>query len=311
LVATSVQTTIAELESAVTQWRADFGTAAKADRRVRRALLRDLHDLLMAAAPGLTDPPHRALLLVADTLRAAPPDAVMALVTRRRVVMRLLRSGAVEAAWEVLLDNAAAADVSVPRSRRLPLVTRVEGARAFADLAGFRDPRYAAPDDCYEITNRLRLGYELEELEVSGATVTIGGWAALDQLGTGPEEQVRLLLARSAAAATAAAGEGDGDGLTIVGTRHRRSDLWTGPGEAGRLRIWAGWSAAIDLLDPRLSDGSWWLSLELRHAGMVRRVPIGGEETSELAAALAGEPTHVNGRTLRWRTDGPQWSISL
>ena len=70
-------------------------------------------------------------------------------------MFRLLRDDALDAAWEVLIDNATgvvdeAYDASTATgaartSPRLPLLTRIEAGTVFAELPGFRDPRYAAP----------------------------------------------------------------------------------------------------------------------------------------------------------------------
>jgi hypothetical protein len=268
--------------------------------------LRDLHALLMRATPLLNEPPSATLVEAGDLVAALPGEVVDGLPPRPRTVFRLLLAGAVDAAWAVLIDNATGvvaeplnASTSSGATRkawRLPLLTRIEPPRVFADLPGFRDPRFGAPDDCYDITAGVRLRHHLDEVRIEGGIATFGGWAALDPLVTGPSEGVRLI-----------ASNGDVE-VAALGCRLRRADLVTGKADATERRTWAGWSTRLDLADPRLVVGAWTLSLEVDHDGVSRRVPL-GTSAGELARAATSNVTRVGARSVRWKTSGSRWGL--
>jgi hypothetical protein len=260
----------------------------------------------MRATPTTMSPPVATLEAVAAYVGALPERLPDALAPRPRTLYRLLSAGAMAAAWEVAADNAvgvveapfhASTATGSPRaSSRLPLLTRVEPPTVFAELPGFRDPRFNAPDDCYDITTTIGLKHHLDELQIDEATATFGGWAALDVLATDPTEQVRLVLS------------GAGTDIATAGRRVRRPDLVAGKGEALRRRAWAGWSVRVELGDPRLAAGSWALSLEVEQRGICRRVKL-GREVSPLARAAADVVIRAGARTLRWEVADRQWML--
>lgn len=268
--------------------------------------LRDLHALLMRATPLVDEPPRASLAAAAGLVAELPSEVLAGLAPRPRTVFRLLLAGAVDAAWVVLIDNATgvveepfAGSTSSGATRkawRLPLLTRIEPPKVFADLPGFRDPRFSAPEDCYDITAGVRLRHQLDEISIVGDIATLGGWAVLDPLVTGPEEQVRLI-----------AGNGDAK-VAATGRRLRRADLVAGKSESAARRAWAGWSARLDLADPRLVEGSWDLSLEVDHDGVSRLVPLGAN-ASDLARAGAYAVTRVGSRSVRWKTSDRKWRL--
>ena len=144
----------------------------------------------LVAATSETEPPPFSLLAVAVGLASTAEAAVVdALPTRAKVVMRLLRSGAVDAAWMVLIDAATGVvrrefhgSTSSGADRAdwaLPLLTCVEAPNVYVELPGFRDPRYGAPDEAYEVGSAIKLRSHVDELVV-GSPHRIGGWAALE-----------------------------------------------------------------------------------------------------------------------------------
>lgn len=294
--------TLAELDAAVAQLRAEPVDSAEQCR----AQLRGLHEVLLRATPLTADPPELILAAVADLVGGLSSESIDAMAPRPRTVFRLLRAGAPVAAWQVLIDNATGvveesfhASTATGAARtawRLPLLTRLEPPRVFADLPGFRDPRYDAPEDCYDITPVVRLRHELDEVVVAGSVVTFGGWCTSDPLRSGPEEAVRLLVTS------------DGSELTIDGRRLRRPDLWSNTGPVAARNVWAGWSATWDLADPRLGPGSWALTLRLDHAGIERSAALGSRIT-DLARVATRPPIRIGPRTLRWKTGGRRWHL--
>jgi hypothetical protein len=286
--------TVADLDAAIGVLRSSGGD------------LRELHQVLMRATPLSSGPPMSALAAASDVVAAADAAAVDALAPRPRTVFRLLRHGAFGAAWEVLLDNAtgvveepfhaATATGAARTAWRLPLLTRIEAPMVFADLPGFRDPRYDAPDDCYDITSAVSMRQSLDEIRIEATEVTFGGWAALDTLVTGPNEQVRLVTTI-----------GDVE-IAVEARRVRRPDLVSGAEHEPPRRAWAGWSASLDAQDPRLIAGSWALSVEIEHDGIVRRSPVGAT-VGDLARATARGQVQLGSRTLRWETSARQWHL--
>jgi hypothetical protein len=298
--------TVAELQATISAARSSLVEYASRSRADTLRALRELHEALMRVTPGLVDPPAASLDAVATVVAELDPGLIDALSPRPRTVYRLLRARATEAAWAVLLDNAtgvvaepfdaSTATGAARTSWRLPLLTRLEPPNVFAELAGFRDPRYAAPDECYDITATIRLKHHLDEVHLDGTTLGFGGWAALDVLTTEPSERVRLILAT------------EQDEIVIDGRRVRRPDLVAGRGEALKRRAWAGWSARVDLADSRLSRGSWALWLDVDHRGVSRREPLGRDVSAEARTATSGV-TRAGRRPVRWDVSSPPWRL--
>jgi hypothetical protein len=297
--------TVAELDESIAAL-VSLGVSAGGSRADGQAQLRELHQLLMRATPLTEAAPAPSLAAATALLERFDPALSDAMTPRPRTVFRLLRHGLLDAAWEVLIDNATGvvnepfnASTATGAARtawRLPLLTRIEPPLVFADMPGFRDPRYGAPDECYDITRSIRLRHQLDEIVVEGATVSFGGWAALDALTTAADEQVRLVATHS-----------DVEVATAC-RRLRRPDLVAGTDDALERRAWAGWSTSIDLADPRLVAGAWALSLEVEHCGISRRAPIGAA-TSDLARAAARTLIQLGARTAQWHIGERQWKL--
>jgi hypothetical protein len=303
-VATLEPLTVAELNAALVDWRAALTAGDPDGLPSRKVELRELHDLLLRATPSSSRPPAAVAAVAAEVVARVPVRLVDSLAPRPRVAIRLLRAGAVDAAWAVLTDNAAGivddhfhrstATGSARSSGRRPLRALVEAPRVFARLSGFRDPRFAAPDDCYDISDALNLRHQLDEIEIDPAgRVTMGGWACLDIVTAGPAEDPRLVLVN------------DGSEIVAAGVRLRRADLVSGQGEGLLRRAWAGWSVSFEA-----GVGAWELWLELDHDGVVRRVPIGAE-VSDIARAAARGTTQVPEHSLSWDTSGTPWRLMI
>ncbi len=263
---------------------AQLDLVAASSAELDKTALLTLHDVLRAAAGAAEDRPQRLLDRAAERLAGAEHDVVESLAPRPRVVMRLLRADASAAAWTVIVDNATGA---VSREFRastssgadrtewpLPLLTAVEPPDVYAELPGFRDPRYGVPDELYEIGSAIRLRCHVDEVAV-GRRPTISGWAALDHVTTGADEAVALVAVQ------------DGREVRWPGTRVRRADLVGGNRETIRRRAWAGWAVECRPDDLAATTGRWSLSVEVVHRGLVRRARI-GKSVGELAMSVVG-----------------------
>lgn len=303
--------TVADLPEAVADIRAALATidTNKAGSEAEIAeLLRVLHGHLMRATRRAGEAPVDILELAAEVARAAPPAATDSLRARARVVYRLLRADSVAAAWEVLIDNATGvvdedfgasrATRAVRSAPRLPLLTRVEAGTVYADLPGFRDPRYGAPDACYDITDLAELKAQLDEIEIGRSAIAFGGWAAYDVLTASTEERVELVLT------------GVNTRIALPCRRVHRVDMVAGHNEVLRRRAWAGWATELELHDPRLHAGEWLLSVAVDHEGLVGRSPI-GRYVSDVARAVAASAQEVDGLHVGWNILRPQWALVL
>jgi hypothetical protein len=257
---------------------------AAATPDAEKSTLAAAHDLLRAVS-GTTDAePTQLLEAAAAYAGRADEAAVESLAPRIRVAMRLLRANALSAAWVVIVDNATG---FVPRSFRgstssgadrtewpLPLLTSVEPPNVFADLPGFRDPRYGLADGLFEIGSAMKLRCHVDEV-AAGRRPVLAGWAALDVLTTDPDEEVAVIAAQG------------GTEVRWPGVRRRRADLAGGNRDTIRRRAWAGWTAECRPEELGEGTGRWSLSVEVSHRGLVRRARI-GKSVGELAAAAVG-----------------------
>jgi hypothetical protein len=260
---------------------------------------------LLGATADADAPPYPLLTNAMALAGAADSSVIESQPPRARVALRLLRSGAADAAWSVLLDNATGV---VPRVFRagtssgaeriewvLPLLTSIEPPHVYADLPGFRDPRYGVSDADYDIGDAIRLRCKVDEV-AAGSRPLLSGWAALDVLQTEPDEEVAVVAERGDLA------------IRWLGARHRRADLVGGSRDTLRRRAWAGWS--VEVVPASLSDGGEWaLWLELGHAGLTRRVRL-GRSVAELAARAVGTTVCDRPRTDLVDAAGG-WSLQL
>jgi hypothetical protein len=266
--------------------------------------LRRVHEMLVRTVPSTTEPPLASLKLAASLVGPDLEAIVMSLSPRPRTVFRLLAAGAYEAAWAVLTSNAvgvvqavrteASAVMVGTSTRRLPTLTLVEPPHVYADLPGWRDPRYGAPDSSYDISDQVSLSYGLDEVAGSGDVITLGGWARLRLLTTRPDEAVRVVLVQS------------GSEYVVAGRRMGRAELMVRANEQLHRQSWAGWSA--DLESSLLPSGTWSVFLELEHCGVVRRAPLGAA-SSPLALAGTRGITGFGDRSTRWITSELPWCL--
>lgn len=297
---------IDELSDAVAGIGAALATEATQEQSDVLKLLRSLHESLVRATRGVAEVPPAELQAAAAAVACVPQETVDALAPRQRTVYRLLRASALGAAWHVLVDNgtgvveerydASTATGAARTSPRLPLLTRIESGTVYAELPGFRDPRFAAPDDCYDITTAIGLKCHLDELIVSGDQLTIAGWAALDVLTAGERERVAIV---------ATSGKRE---LAWPARRVRRADLVSGRGDALTHRAWAGFAAVVDIGVAGLASGEWMLWAEVDHDGLVVRQQL-GRSASDFAIAGARAVIGAGSRTIRWDTSRRQWAI--
>ena len=260
--------TVADLEAGASRLAADprLGGA----RPQQRAVLRDLHDLLIAAVPSSPEPPS-VLTHVTAVVERTDPAAADGMQPRARTVFRLLRAGHPAAAWALVTENAvgrvnppftgSTATGTRRTARALPVPIRIEAATVYAALPGFRDPQYDAPDECYDISAAVRLDASADDASVDGDIVTLGGSAALTHLPTLASEQLRVVLVGV-----------DGE-VSFPGRRHPRPDLFPGRVQLPVRRDWVGWSAGIAC--SVLPASSWRICVELAQGRILRRAPAG------------------------------------
>ncbi|HEX3898091.1 MAG TPA: hypothetical protein VHW74_02890 [Mycobacteriales bacterium] len=294
--ALSVAAATAELDRIV----ASAGTAPTKDD-VERA-----YEVLLGATADSELAPFPFLATAIGLVGAAEVSVVESLPPRAMVALRLLRAGAAEAAWAVLLDNATGvvkrpfrASTSSGAERTewvLPLLTAIESPHVYADLPGFRDPRYSAPDAAYEIGDAIKLRCQIDEV-IPGTAPKLSGWAALDLLQTEPDESVAV-VARS-----------EDREIRWAGMRHRRADLVGGTRDTLRRRAWAGWSAELDPAKLATDGGQWMLWLEVGHRGVARRVRL-GRSVTPLGARAVGKDICDRPRTHLVEAAGG-WSLQL
>jgi hypothetical protein len=230
--------------------------------------LTELHDLLVAETASYDDPPYDLLSAVADAMT----DSDEKLTPRVAVAIRLLDAGALDAAWAVIRDNAigvvtrtvrtSTSSGARPTEARLPLATFVEPPRVYAWLPGFRDPRFAAPDAAYDMTDAVGASVRLDEAWWEAAVLHLCGRATLRHLASSADDAVTLLLRRDGGAA-----------VDVAAARLRRPDHVRGTGVELTRAAWAGWSVRVDAA--AIPRGMWSLRLRLAQHGIEREVPLG------------------------------------
>lgn len=283
-------------------------SGAARGRAERRGLLRELHEALIRSVPTAAAMPSSVLAAATEIAGQYEPGVADSMQPRIRTVYRLLRAGVPNAAWAVLAENSVGvvddlgsgptATGTRPTLRRLPLLTRIEPPTVFADLPGFRDPRHRAPDDCYDISELVRLRATLDDLEPTDGAVVVGGSAALDHLRVGPDDRVRLVLA------------GTTSEIAVDGHRHRRPDQFPGSAHLPLRREWAGWSARIDLTDTPVPAGEWALLLELERDGIGRRAAVTAASHGPVVA-IDGRPLTVRRTSMRVRLVEGNWQLAV
>jgi hypothetical protein len=117
-------------------------------------------------------------------------------------------------------------------------------------LPGFGDPRVGAPDDIYDITDRVSVRAAVEEVRTDGRSCLLGGFALVRLLSAGPDDRVTIVVRRP--------GRED---LRVTARRRMRAD------ETGQ--VWSGFSAELDvrLLTMRAAT----LAVEVERQGVCLR----------------------------------------
>lgn len=294
-----------ELRDAVAATTGRLGDAETIPEQ--RSILTDVYHACLRATPGLEDPPIELLTELASGVGDVPSNVVGGLNPRARVMFRLLEAGAFEAAWLVCETSAAGlvfepttatTSSGAPRARpRFPLVVHVEAPKVYAWLPGFRDPRYDAPESCYDISSLVKLRARVDVVRIERSTMVVGGSASLSLVMPDANERVRL-IARS-----------DEDTRVITtGQRLRRPDLVSGVGDGLRRAVWSGWSVGLDLRKLRAKPGVWALALDVTHDGVRRAAPLGGE-VGELAALAVDAGLRGRRRRVRLEANGDAWQL--
>jgi len=189
-----------------------------------------------------------------------------------RVALNLVRRG--------MLPDVVALFPEWPPTRNWGLI--VEGNRVYADYPYFRDPKYAVPDSCYEVTRKLRAHCHVDGLTWEDNAVRLTGYAYVDLLDT-VGMRTELALRR----------RGGGAEYAAPAALRPRDGLSTEEWNRKIPRANAGFEA---LLDPAtaaagepLPPGWWDLYTRVSSEGVAREVWIGSvsckvrEETREFS----------------------------
>lgn len=259
--------------------------------------LREVHDQLVLATADHDAPPRELLASVAEQLT---DDGGKSLRPRERVAIRLLRAGAIDAAWAVLQDNGvgvtteelrANTSAGAPRTAwRLPLSTCIEPPSVFAWLPGFRDPRFDAPDDAYDITDLVTAAVRLDEMWWDGPRLVLAGTAYLRHLPADPTDEVSVVLRHP-----------DGAEFVVPGERLRRPDLVAGGIDTVSRRAWTGWAARVDARELRPS-GRWKPSVRVAAHGLEQEARLAPARGLAVPAASASR-ARTRAATTRFAED--------
>lgn len=275
---------------------------------LRRVLREDVCAPVLAATAHGDDLPAPELSELGAAISAQVPDGAEAgLAPRDRVLVALLRYGRIEPAWTLAHENGTGT-VQRPTtfstwsggtrsSTRLPLVTLVEGTHAYAWLPGFRDPRWAVPDEVYALTDEIEVRSQLDEVRVLPNVVRLSGWGYLTHLVARDEDSVAIVLHCA-----------DQSPIHLQGQRRRWPDLVKGTGPDLTRLAWAGWT--VDL-DPRIvPNGEWHVDLEIGHGELRRTAALGGRRGPLAEASMLRTPHELHARVLRFGA-APKGSLKL
>lgn len=268
----------AALERALTA--AGAAHAADVAAEERRDALAAAHDAAMRLALSESDPQVLAPLARVVAVHA-PAGAENGLPVRPRVFVRLLRCGALTPAHTLAHDDATgvvqAESTGIAWAGRsthesgLGLPTVVEGARVYAWLPGFRDPRWGVPDEIYDVSRGVRLRARLQWVE-AGASVVLGGSGYLSLLPAEPTDRLTLVC------------EVEGRAELRIPARRIRSTNFTSSRGAELTRLaWAGWSARVEAAALAGEPGPWRVSLELYRGALFRSAVLGADRGPLLA----------------------------
>lgn len=270
--------------------------AAVPDSAGKARELATLYDVLVTDGGVHDEPPTALLAAIRQALESTEPEAWDSLNSRARTAYRLIVAGADLAAWDLLTEATRLARDGVERIE--PAYVFIDGARVFAWLPGFRDPRFDAPDDCYELTDDVKLRVRVDEAGLDANALTLAGTAYLSRgVRTGPDEQISVVLHR----------DGMPD-VVVDGTRHRRPDLVSGNGIELTRRAWSGWSVSVSLAALPSGSGRWRISLAIAHGELHRGAAVG---TGATALVRSVNQLGVRRRRTAWRVDTSEspWAL--
>jgi hypothetical protein len=269
--------------------------AAAPDTAAQGRELIKVYELLLTDGASYPELPTGLIDALRRALGTVPARAWDQLNTRPRTAYRLIAAGEDVAAWELLTEGVRLARDGVERME--PAHVHVDGGRVFAWLPGFRDPRFGVPDECYELTDDVKLRSRVDTAELTADSLTLAGTAYLTRsVRTGQTERVSLVLSRSGM-----------DDIVVAGNRHRRPDLVSGTGTELRRRAWSGWSVTVALASLPAGSARYRLTLAIEHGALRRTSPIGS--ATPLAQQEGG--VLVRRRRTRWSLDtsASAWSL--
>jgi len=270
--------------------------ADTSDTTARTRELAAFYDVLVSTHGSFDQPPADLLDSIRRALSETDPAAWDALNTRPRTAYRLIVAGADQAAWDLLTEATRLVREGVERIT--PAYVHIDGARVFAWLPGFRDPRYGAPEECYELSEAVKLQVRVDDVSLTPDALSLAGTAYLSRnVSTSAGERITAVLHR----------DGVPD-VVVEGARHRRPDQVSGTGTELTRRAWSGWSVSISLAALAAGSGRWRISLAIDHGELHRSTGLGGDATPLVRSI--GRRT-VRRRRTRWRIDtsGRQWSL--
>ena len=268
-----------------------------------RTVLGTVHDAVRREAVDLDHTPVDDLRLLAEAVRTHVPAPVEdGLPPRVRVFVRLLRRDAVEPAWTLAADNAsgfvhATSAVSTwagPGHARtqLPLPVFVDDRAVFAWLPGFRDPRWAVPDEVFDLAADVELGARLDRARFDSDRLELAGSAWLTHLTTRPDDTVELVLI-----------DGD-DRVRVSATRNRTPERVADSGPALTALAWIGWSAEVDLGALPRRAANWRVRIEVAQNGVRRGGPLGLRRGPLARQVLMATPYEARACFARLRAGG-------
>jgi glycosyltransferase involved in cell wall biosynthesis len=175
-----------------------------------------------------------------------------------RIAINLMRRG--------MLEETLALFPEWPPSK--PWNVIVDGERVFADYPYFRDPALAVPDDCYEITRRLKAHCHIDAVTRRDGVATITGYGFIDMIET-VGMQVHAVLRR----------RGGGAEYAVQAALLPRLGFGTEEWNRKILRENSGFEVRLDPSTAAggqaLPAGTWDLALRVASEGVTREVAFG------------------------------------
>ncbi|HEY5516655.1 MAG TPA: glycosyltransferase family A protein [Coriobacteriia bacterium] len=186
-----------------------------------------------------------------------------------RIAINLMKRG--------MMEEALALFPEWPPAR--PWNVIVDGNRVFADYPYFRDRALGVPDDCYEITRRLKAHCHIDDIARSDGAVSLTGYGFIDFIET-VGMQVHAVLRR----------RGGGAEYAVPATLLTREGFGTEEWNRKILRENSGFEVRIDPATAangqKLPAGTWDVALRIASEGVTREAAFG----SLVCAVKAGVP---------------------